>query len=124
VLTSTEGKYEVGPLYDDKQYRVGAEKEGFKFQETAGGFKALKLGSIVVKVLDQDKAPVNGVLLSLSGSGYRNNNVTQQQGVFSFLSLYPGEYYLKPLLKEYIFEPASQVSLTLSFLTYFQVHHH
>jgi len=111
VLTTADGKYQVGPLYDDKQYRIGAEKEGFKFQQTAGGFKAMKLGSIVVKVQDQDNAPVNGALLSLSGSNYRNNNVTLQ-GTFSFWSLYPGEYYLKPLLKEYIFEPASQ-SITI-----------
>lgn len=61
------------------------------------------------QVKDQDSNPVSGVLLSLSGSGnYRNNNLTTASGAYSFNSLNPGSYYLRPLLKEYVFEPSSK----------------
>ena len=53
--------------------------------------------------------PLQGVLLSLSGDGYRNNNATQADGKFTFSALSAGGYFLRPLLKEYLFEPSSLV---------------
>lgn len=44
--------------------------------------------------------PFPSVLLSLSGEdGYRNNTVTGVGGIFVFGDLFPGSFYLRPLLK-------------------------
>lgn len=40
------------------------------------------------------------VLLSLSGEdGYRNNSISAAGGTFVFDNLFPGSFYLRPLLK-------------------------
>lgn len=40
------------------------------------------------------------MLLSLSGDeGYRNNSVSGAGGMFLFDNLFPGTFYLRPLLK-------------------------
>lgn len=51
-----------------------------------------------------------GVLLSLSGGqSYRKNSVTGEDGKLNFHSLSPGEYYLRPMMKEYRFDPSSKM---------------
>merc|ERR1712158_327892 len=50
------------------------------------GFKSKKLASILVKVQDLDKNPLS-------------------EGTAEFLSLAPGEYFIKPQFKEYEFNP-------------------
>lgn len=91
-----------------------AEKEGYEL--TAVGdldFVARKLASVQasVKVASTEGEALAGVLLSLSGEGYRNNNATGSEGSFIFSTLSAGLYFLRPLLKEYVFEPASMVTL-------------
>lgn len=55
---------------------------------------------------EQDAELLPSVLLSLSGEeGYRNNSISGSGGTFSFGNLFPGSFYLRPLLK---------VSLSLS----------
>ena len=54
-----------------------------------------------------DLTGLQGVLLSLSGDDYRNNDVTGNDGVLKFESLFPGSYYVRPMLKEYEFTPKS-----------------
>lgn len=51
------------------------------------------------------------MLLSLSGGGqsYRKNSVTSENGELVFNSLSPGEYYLRPMMKEYRFDPPSKI---------------
>ena len=54
------------------------------------------------------------MLLSLSGGGggpssYRKNIATGEEGRLIFNSLSPGEYYLRPTMKEYRFEPPSKM---------------
>lgn len=67
---------------------------------------ARKLAEIAAFVTDRaDGAPLQGVLLSVSGGSFRRNSLTGPEGQLSFKSLSPGEYYLKPLLKEYRFDP-------------------
>ncbi|XP_022863174.1 nodal modulator 1-like [Olea europaea var. sylvestris] len=39
---------------------------------------------------------------------YRNNSVTGVGGMFTFGNLFPGSFYLRPLLKEYAFSPPAQ----------------
>ena len=46
-------------------------------------------------------------LVSISGgSMYRNNSHTVD-GRVAFMSIHPGEYFVKPFMKEYQFEPRS-----------------
>jgi hypothetical protein len=114
-LTSDEnGKYRLGPLDSSIEYTATAEKEGFVFSrvddQPVGHFKSFKLGKIHVQVTDTSGQALSSVLLSLSGLGnYRHNNVTQDGGVLDFISLSPGEYYLRVMMKEFQFEPSSQL---------------
>lgn len=49
-------------------------------------------------------------MLSLSGGEkYRRNSQTGPEGTLSFLSLSPSEYYLRPMMKEYKFDPPSKM---------------
>ena len=56
---------------------------------------------------------LKGVLVSLSGGSgtqsYRKNSITGENGQLTFNSLSPGEYYLRPTIKEYRFEPSSRM---------------
>jgi len=111
VKTKDDGSYSAGPLHDDEQYSVSAHSNGYHFKEDkTGHFRALKLGDIVVSTdVDGDESkPLEGVLLSLSGDSYRDNNETDAKGEKRFRGLFPGTYFLRPLLKEYKFEPASK----------------
>jgi len=112
VMTDVNGKYRVGPMHDDIKYEVTAVKEGYYITptiDTKGSFKAQKLGHITVKVMDENEEARSSVLLSLSGGHYRNNNLTLNDGSFTFSNLGPGQYFLKPMQKEYSFEPSSKM---------------
>ncbi|GFR78590.1 nodal modulator 1 [Elysia marginata] len=113
LVTDATGKYRVGPLHADKQYQVTADKEGYVMSKTDKdpmSFRAFKLGEISVQMLDQHGQPLPSVLLSLSGDRqYRSNNVTGTDGHMTFTGLSPGQYFLRPMMKEYKFEPASQM---------------
>lgn len=65
-------------------------------------FSCQKLGQISVRIFSNEDAEelFPSVLLSLSGEdGYRNNTVAGAGGNFLFDSLFPGSFYLRPLLK-------------------------
>lgn len=65
-------------------------------------FSCQKLGQIVVTISPGEGAEeiLPSVLLSLSGDdGYRKNAATSSGGAFSFINLFPGSFYLRPLLK-------------------------
>jgi len=112
IFTNEEGKYRIGPMHNDIDYDIVAVKEGYliKPQEgQQGNFIAQKLGQIIVKVNDQNQTPMGQVLLSLSGGQYRNNNLTQASGTFTFSNLGPGQYFLRPMQKEYSFDPNSKM---------------
>lgn len=48
--------------------------------------------------------------MSLSGGeNYRQTSQSNADGIITFLSLKPSEYYLRPVLKEYKFLPPSKV---------------
>ncbi|KAG8238423.1 hypothetical protein J437_LFUL002880, partial [Ladona fulva] len=49
-------------------------------------------------------------MLSLSGGErYRRNSITGPDGRLTFGSLSPSEYFLRPMMKEYSFEPPSEM---------------
>nr|KAG5708736.1 hypothetical protein BaRGS_034953 [Batillaria attramentaria] len=137
LTTEASGKYRVGPLHSDVKYSVAAEKPGYvitKDKDASDVFRAFKLGEISVKfklgmpewratiiwgkdsctmdfkstytlVVDKENQPMPSVLLSLSGERqYRSNNITGETGALVFTSL----YFLRPMMKEYKFEPTSQ----------------
>ncbi|CAK9310181.1 unnamed protein product [Citrullus colocynthis] len=112
TATDIDGSFVAGPLYDDITYRVEAMKSGFHLERVGPySFSCQKLGQISVKIhaRDNSEEPIPSVLLSLSGdNGYRNNSVSSAGGVFLFNDLFPGTFYLRPLLKEHAFSPAAQ----------------
>ena len=112
------GQWSAGPLDTDSRYRVVASKDGYNFQAPLEVTKSVskskivlhhsKLASLKIIVKDSnDLTGLQGVLLSLSGDDYRNNDVTGNDGVLKFESLFPGSYYVRPMLKEYEFTPKS-----------------
>ncbi|KAL6255181.1 hypothetical protein P5V15_013514 [Pogonomyrmex californicus] len=113
LVTQADGTYSIGPLDGKIEYSVTAEKEGFVITgpDAKGVFLAHKLAEIIVQVSDHaDGSSLQGVLLSLSGGqSYRKNSITGENGKFIFNSLSPGEYYLRPMMKEYRFDPPSKM---------------
>uniref|UniRef100_A0A803TKA5 Prealbumin-like fold domain-containing protein n=1 Tax=Anolis carolinensis TaxID=28377 RepID=A0A803TKA5_ANOCA len=102
----------VGPLHSDREYTVSAQKEGFVLsavEGTVGDFKAFALAGISFEIKSEDGHPLAGVLLSLSGGVFRSNLLTQENGMLTFSNLSPGQYYFKPMMKEFRFEPSSQM---------------
>uniref|UniRef100_A0A1A8V1N5 Nodal modulator n=1 Tax=Nothobranchius furzeri TaxID=105023 RepID=A0A1A8V1N5_NOTFU len=112
VATNEVGAYSVGPLHSDRQYDITAKREGFVLSPVDGApgdFKAFALAGVTFKIKSEDGQPLSGVLLSLSGGNFRSNLLTQDTGVLTFNNLSPGQYYFKPMMKEFRFEPASQM---------------
>ncbi|XP_064641106.1 BOS complex subunit NOMO3-like [Lineus longissimus] len=111
--TDNKGSYNVGPLHDNTEYVVKAAMAGYVMTPVdgkQGHFKAFKLGQISVDVMDEDKKALGSVLLSLSGGGqYRSNNLTHDNGNMIFTNLSPGQYFLRPMMKEYQFDPSSKM---------------
>lgn len=112
VFTDDKGSYSVGPLHSDLEYTVSAQKEGFvlsAIEGTVGDFKAFALAGVTFEIRSEDDQPLAGVLLSLSGGVFRSNLLTQDNGMLTFSNLSPGQYYFKPMMKEFRFEPSSQM---------------
>ena len=107
TLTDKSGKYSLGPL-PPNEYKVEASKEGYVFEKDSNGFKSKKLASISVHVQDDAQNDLNGVVISVSGGDFRSNTKSEK-GKAEFLSLAPGEYFIKPQLKEYEFKPKHKI---------------
>lgn len=111
LLTEKDGSYVAGPLYDDVKYVVEAAKDGYHCKSLdSHSFACQKLGQIVVSIVPgegaEDQLP--SILLSLSGDGgFRRNAIASSGEAFVFEGLFPGNFFLRPLLKEYSFSPAS-----------------
>ncbi|KAL0418927.1 UNVERIFIED_CONTAM: Nodal modulator 1 [Sesamum radiatum] len=112
TTTGTDGLFLAGPLYDDIGYSIEASKPGYYVKRVGQNtFSCQKLGQISVRLYSREDSnePFPSVLLSLSGEdGYRNNSVTGVGGAFMFDNLFPGSFYLRPLLKEYAFSPPAE----------------
>ncbi|KAF0301730.1 Nodal modulator 2 [Amphibalanus amphitrite] len=114
AITDDKGAYQIGPLVPDRRYEVDAEKEGYVLTKTdgkPGHFEARKLAELRLRVTDEAGRPLPGVLLSVSGGkDYRRNSLTDKDGRQVFLSLSPGQYFIRPMMKEYEFTPASKMA--------------
>lgn len=113
TVSNEGGKFKFSAIDESLEYTITAEKESYVFSDydkTTRTFRAYKLCEIVVKAKDNAGNKLAGVLLSLSGSDrYRKNLVTGDDGVIKFHSLSPSEYFLKPMMKEYKFNPNSKL---------------
>lgn len=109
LSSNEEGRYRYGPVDHHTNYTVSASKDGYDIVpgERVGDFKATKLGFISVRIYDTEGQPLSGVLLSLTGRQYRNNSITSETGIITYTHLPPGQYFARPLLKEYDFKPGS-----------------
>jgi len=112
-VTDAKGKYSLGPFPRDLEYSVNIEKLGYIITQSdkPGQFTAKKLASIVVNIEDKEGGRLAEAVVSLSGGeqNFRTNQQTGENGTLSFLGLSPGEYFIKPLLKEYEFNPKSRL---------------
>lgn len=69
----------------------------------AYSYSCQKLSQVFVHIYGEEDVLFPPVLLSLSGDkGYRNNTVTGVGGHYTFTDLFPGSFYLRPLLKVFI----------------------
>jgi hypothetical protein len=113
TTTDIKGDYSMGPFPRDIDYGLQAEKIGYIISQTdkKGVFSAKKLASVVVHVLDAQGEKLSEAVVSLSGgeNNFRTNQQTGANGTLSFLALSPGEYFIKPMLKEYEFTPKSKL---------------
>ncbi|KAM7342613.1 BOS complex subunit NOMO1 [Cochliomyia hominivorax] len=112
-FTSITGEFKFGPINDQLYYELSGEKESYVFSEynpSTNSFSVHKLCEIIVKVKDEAGQALSGVLISLSGSeSYRKNLITSEDGSINFHSLSPSQYFLRPMLKEFKFEPNSKM---------------
>ncbi|KAI3940108.1 hypothetical protein MKW92_014647 [Papaver armeniacum] len=112
TTTGSDGLFVAGPLYDDIDYAVEASKSGYHLKRVGPtSFSCQKLSQISVRIHSEEDASnlFPPVLLSLSGEdGYRNNSASALGGFYLFENLFPGSFYLRPLLKEYSFSPPAQ----------------
>jgi len=113
IVTDVSGKYTLGPFPRDLQYTVKAERLGYVITEskTKGEFTAEKLASIILHITNSEGERLSEVVVSLSGGekNFRTNQQTGSNGTLSFIGLSPGEYFIKPMLKEYEFTPKSKL---------------
>lgn len=107
--TSVAGRYRIGGLQGEPEYTLTAELEGYEFRGlSAGNFQAFKLGTLSISTVVED-SPLAGVIVSLtSAGGFVKNAATPAEGTLKYHGLEPGSYYVKPILKEYVFEPSQQ----------------
>lgn len=121
VETDSNGHYNYGPVNLDGHpildlaatFTLDAKKRGYIIRpaDTFGDFIAEKLAEISVVVVDRATGqPLPSVLVAAAGGvGYRQNSQTGSDGRVTLSSLNPGEYFIKPVLKEYRFEPSSKL---------------
>ncbi|KAG2381699.1 hypothetical protein C9374_006083 [Naegleria lovaniensis] len=103
AYTDDNGTFKIGPLYDDAEYKLAAELEGYSFEQIQGNnFKAHKLASITVST------QLEGVLISIVSSKHRSNTIVPAEGKITVRNLLPDKYFVKATLKEYEFEPSSK----------------
>ena len=121
VLTDVHGRFSYGPVNLDghpildlaSTFTLAAEKRGYILTaaDSFGHFLAEKLAEIAVLVVDHATGqPLQSVLVATAGGvGYRLNSQTGSDGRVTLTGLNPGEYFIKPVLKEFRFEPSSKL---------------
>ncbi|CAI2735302.1 unnamed protein product [Schistosoma spindalis] len=103
-----------------KMYQILLSKAGYRFdiinktdvKHQLTGFdwyvKSTRLSLVEVFVYnypisEDSRQPLSAVLISIIGEGHRANHLTTDEGVVRFVGLSPGQYYVRPMMKEYSF---------------------
>ncbi|EGD83695.1 hypothetical protein PTSG_04300 [Salpingoeca rosetta] len=110
--TASDGKFIFGPVSDECRVQLSAEKEGYELILAEGEtntFKAIKLGALELSVATPSGEPVKGAVLTVTGGTYRKSRATRDNGTVIFKHLRPMQYFVKPLLKSFVFRPASSL---------------
>lgn len=109
------GSFQFGPYYEDTDdYHVLVEKPGFEFSVTKTAIphffqvEATKLVKVEVSIAQMKRRDKSGVLVTITGikKGFRKNAETNEEGLVSFWKLPGDSYYIKPLFKEFEFQPS------------------
>ena len=113
--TGADGKYVAGPLYDEDSWSASAQLEGYSFRGVEKfNFEVTELIKLQIQVVDKVSGTgLAGVTVSVSSAGYRSNAKSLANGIVLFPDLQAGEYYIRPILKEYDFGE-SLIKFTLS----------
>ncbi|KAJ8983444.1 hypothetical protein NQ317_013207 [Molorchus minor] len=121
VETDSNGTFSFPPLDTKKEYNIVAKKESYVLSgpDKDGNFLAHKLAEVIVEVIDaadnsqlafiSTNLIVGCFIISLGGESYRRNLQSDVNGKISFHSLSPSEYFLRPMMKEYTFEPNAKI---------------
>ena len=99
VMTNSLGEYDFGSYSPNEDVSIIVNAPGYSLVQVPGtfDFTSEKLSSIIMEV-DRE-----GVVFSISNDkGYRNTTVSSRID-----GLPSGEYYIKPILKEYEFSPVT-----------------
>uniref|UniRef100_A0A1B0DB56 ER membrane protein complex subunit 7 beta-sandwich domain-containing protein n=1 Tax=Phlebotomus papatasi TaxID=29031 RepID=A0A1B0DB56_PHLPP len=111
--SDSKGEFKFTAVDASVDIDITASKESYEFSaldRNTNVIRAKKLCEIVATLRDDAGNLLSGVLLSLSGGeSYRKNLVTGDDGVIKFHSLSPSQYFLKPMMKEYKFDPVSKI---------------
>ncbi|CAK9295626.1 unnamed protein product [Gordionus sp. m RMFG-2023] len=137
TYTDDNGSYLLGPISDGINYEIIPSKDGFNFLSrstftqdidpngVSHSFKTIyrdfdisKISKLIIQIfikedpIQSNATPLSNVLISLSGvkdRNYKSFNSTGQNGTLTFIGLAPGQYYILPIMKEFDFEPTSQL---------------
>uniref|UniRef100_A0A1L8DPQ2 Putative metalloproteinase-related collagenase pm5 n=2 Tax=Nyssomyia neivai TaxID=330878 RepID=A0A1L8DPQ2_9DIPT len=111
--SNARGEFKFTTVDASVDIEIVATKESYEFtpfNRDTNVIHGKKLCEIVATVRDEAGNLLSGVLLSLSGGeSYRKNLVTGDDGIIKFHSLSPSEYFLRPMMKEYKFNPTSKI---------------
>ncbi|CAI4230520.1 unnamed protein product [Auanema sp. JU1783] len=112
TVSDKSGRYRVGPVKRAEDLAISASLDGYSFNAVEGKvgvLRSVKLSQISVVIMDSATSEgLDGVLLSVvGGKEYRSNNMVKPSGKINFVGLAPGDYFLRPILQEYKFEPST-----------------
>ena len=114
AASSATGTFSFGPYYDiDTDVDIIIEKQGYEFVVSKIDGENISFSVVCLKLIKMEvtismsKEDKSGVLVALAGSRHkhRSNAQTDANGVVSFWKLPADSYYIKPMLKEYNFDP-------------------
>ncbi|CAJ0941993.1 unnamed protein product, partial [Mesorhabditis belari] len=114
--TDKRGAYKVGPVRHAEDLSITAFLEGYSFtpvEGKIGDMKSVRLSrlTVVVSELGKEGSRLEGVLLSVvGGTDYRSNSMIENTGTINFVGLAPGDYYVRPILQEFKFEPSQTMA--------------
>lgn len=112
AVTNSKGEFTLGPLHDGIELSFQATKAGYHFKRSMNTdvltFQHERLGGMTVQVTDSDGHAVAGAVIALSGDdAFRQHGLTSADGVFTSVPLFSGTYFVRPMLKEYVFVPSA-----------------